>query len=127
MPKSKSGKTKPDPARDAANVIYIARAARVMRLLMVLAILATVATLYFMVEPVARMAIHGDLGRTLEEKAEYRREMVQKGEIPPPLIDPNWQKWGLTVGGGLLMLVLFGGLYRALRRLEQPDGPLSRR
>jgi hypothetical protein len=127
VPKSKSGKTKADPARDAANARYIARAARVMRLLMVLAILATVATLYFMVEPVARMAIHGDLGRTLEEKAEYRRELVQNGEIPPPLIDPNWQKWGLTVGGGLFMLVLFGGLYRALRRMEQPVEPNPRR
>jgi hypothetical protein len=123
--KSKSGKNSQDAAKAAADAVYIARAARVMRYVMVIAILATVVTLFLLVEPVVRMAWHGDLFRSIGERIEYRDELTGRGEIPPPLLDPNWQKWGLTVGGGVLMIVIFSGLYRTLRRLEDSSKPPS--
>lgn len=118
MPKSKSGKTDRDPAKAAADAAYIARAARVMRWVMLLAILATVTVLYFMIEPVVRMAWNGEIQNYIL----YRHELIKEGETPPPLFDPRWTRWLLTVGGGLFMLILFSALYRALKRLEQPPG-----
>jgi len=122
LPKSKPGPSE-DPAKAAADAAYIARAARVMRWVVRLAFVATVVVLYFTIEPAVRAWWSGDLERWIQQYTAMREKMLADGIDPGPLVPPQWQQWGVTVGGGLVMLLLLAGLNAALKRIERHAPP----
>jgi hypothetical protein len=122
LPKSKPGPSE-DPAKAAADAAYIARAAKAMRWVVRIAFLATVVVLYFTIEPAVRAWWSGDLERWIQQHTAVREQMMADGIDPGPLVPKEWQQWGATVGGGIVMLLLLAGLNAALKRIVRQAPP----